>query len=65
MKGNVILNNRIKYLRKVLNLTQQEFGKRIGIKRNSVALIEGGRNTSDWCPIHILTINRMVIYLPC
>lgn len=34
-------------MRKTLELTQQEFGERIGIKRNSVALIENGRNTSD------------------
>ena len=47
IKGDVILNNRIKYLRKVLNLTQQEFGERIGIKRDNVSFIEGGRNTSD------------------
>lgn len=41
------MNERIKKLRKVLDLTQQEFGDRIGIKRNSVALIESGRNTSE------------------
>lgn len=41
------MNERIKKLRKVLGLTQQAFGDRIGIKRNSVALIENGRNTSD------------------
>lgn len=41
------MNERIKKLRKVLNLTQQEFGECIGMKRNSIALIEGGRNTSD------------------
>lgn len=47
LKGGNELNGRIKALRKALNLTQQEFGDRIGIKRNSVALIENGRNTSD------------------
>lgn len=41
------MNNRIKTLRKHLNLTQQEFGKRIGMKQNTIALIEGGRGTSD------------------
>lgn len=41
------IGDRIKELRKALGLTQQEFGDRIGIKRNSVALIEGGRTTSE------------------
>ena len=41
------MNERIKKLRKTLDLTQQEFGERIGMKRNSIALIEGGRNTSE------------------
>lgn len=37
-------NTRIKKLRKVLDLTQEEFGKRIGVKRNTVATYELGRN---------------------
>ena len=41
------MHERIRKLRKNLELTQQEFGKRIGMKRNSIALIEGGRNTSE------------------
>lgn len=41
------MNERIKKLRKTLDLTQAEFGRRIGVKQNTVALIEGGRNTSD------------------
>lgn len=41
------LNERIKKVRKALDLTQQEFGKKIGMKQNTIALIEGGRNTSD------------------
>lgn len=41
------MNERIKQLRKALGLTQQEFGRRIGIKQNSVAQIEIGRNTSE------------------
>ncbi|MDD2956394.1 MAG: helix-turn-helix transcriptional regulator [Oscillospiraceae bacterium] len=41
------MNERIKKLRKMLDLTQQEFGNRIGMKQNTIALIEKGRNTSD------------------
>lgn len=41
------MNERIRKIRKVLDLTQQEFAERIGMKRNSIALIESGRNTSD------------------
>lgn len=41
------MNERIKKLRKTLELTQQEFAERIGMKRNSIALIESGRNTSE------------------
>lgn len=43
----ILLNERIKKLRKSLDLTQAEFGRRIGMKQNTIALIEGGRNTSD------------------
>nr|DAO38378.1 MAG TPA: Repressor protein CI [Caudoviricetes sp.] len=39
------MNERLKDLRKALNLTQQEFADRIGIKRNSFANYETGRNT--------------------
>lgn len=38
------MNERIKYLRKTLDLTQQEFSDRIGIKRGAVANYEVGRN---------------------
>lgn len=48
-------NTRIRKLRKALDLTQQEFAKRIGMKQNSIALIESGRKTSDQT---ILTICR-------
>lgn len=39
------MKDRIKQLRKALELTQQEFADRIGIKRNSFANYETGRNT--------------------
>lgn len=38
------MNERIKKLRKALNLTQQEFADRIGIKRGAIANYEIGRN---------------------
>lgn len=41
------LGERIKKLRKALDLTQQEFADRIGMKRNSIAQVEIGRNTSE------------------
>ena len=43
----MMIGERIRKLRKNLDLTQREFGERINLKSNSVALIEGGRNTSD------------------
>ena len=39
------MNERLKRLRKTLDLTQQEFADKIGIKRNSFANYETGRNT--------------------
>lgn len=39
------MKDRIKKIRKELDLTQQEFATRIGIKRNSLANYETGRNT--------------------
>lgn len=38
------MNERLKKLRKALDLTQQEFADRIKIKRNTLATYEGGRN---------------------
>lgn len=38
------MNERLRKLRKMLELTQQEFADRIGIKRNSYANYEIGRN---------------------
>ena len=39
------MNERLKKLRKTLDLTQQEFADKIGVKRNSLANYETGRNT--------------------
>lgn len=38
------MNERIKELRKFLNLTQQDFADKIGIKRNTISTYEIGRN---------------------
>lgn len=38
------MSERLKKLRKALDLTQQEFADRLGIKRNTVAQYEIGRN---------------------
>lgn len=38
------MNNRIKKLRRELDLTQEKFGSRIGVKGNTVAQWESGRN---------------------
>ena len=38
------MNERIKKLRKALDLTQREFGERIGVKPNTIAPYEIGRN---------------------
>lgn len=39
------MNERIKNLRKSLNMTQEEFSKRIGLSRNFIAQVEIGTKT--------------------
>ena len=41
------VNERIRQVRKDNGLTQDEFASRLGLKRNSIAMIEAGRATSD------------------
>lgn len=42
------MNSRIKKVRRFFDLTQQAFAERIGLKQNTIALIESGkRSTSD------------------
>lgn len=42
------MNKRIKELRQYFGLTQREFANKIGLKQNTIALIESGkRNTSE------------------
>lgn len=48
------MNERIKLIRRELGLTQTEFAERIGLKQNSIALIESGkRNISDQAVLSI------------
>ena len=50
------MNQRIKKLRQTLGLTQKNFGEKIGLKQNSIALIESGkRNMSDTAIIALLS----------
>lgn len=48
------MNERIKQIRRDLGLTQTEFAERIGLKQNSISLIESGkRNISDQAVLSI------------
>lgn len=40
-----LLQDRFKLLRKNLGLTQEEFGRKIGLKKNSISQIENGVNS--------------------
>lgn len=48
------MNDRLKKLRKALDLTQQEFADRIGSKRNTVATYEIGRNEPSSAVISLI-----------
>lgn len=39
------MNTRIKQLRLLLNLTQEEFGKKIGVTRSAISYLESGRSS--------------------
>lgn len=45
MKGGATLNERVKQLRKNLDLTMEKFGEKIGVKKSAISLIESGRNS--------------------
>lgn len=57
------MNERLKELRKYLGLTQQEFGEKINLKRNTVATFEIGkfkpsdRTIDDIC--RVFRVNRL------
>ena len=44
-EGGVKVNDRIKKIRKDAGLTQEQFAKKLGVKRNTVATYEMGRST--------------------
>lgn len=44
-KGGAILNERVKQLRKALDLTMEKFGEKIGVKKSAISLIESGKNS--------------------
>lgn len=48
------MKDRLKELRKILGLTQQEFADRIGIKRNTLANYEAGRNVPIDSVYHLI-----------
>lgn len=48
------MNERIKELRKVLRLTQEEFAEKIGVKRNTVATYEMGRSVPSDAAIALI-----------
>jgi len=46
--GDTLIGNRIRELRKFLNLTQAEFGERIGLKPTAIGQMENGsRNVTE------------------
>ena len=48
------MNERIKKLRKELDLTQQEFADRIGSKRNTIAKYESGDNSPSAAVVSLI-----------
>lgn len=50
----IIINSRIKLLRKVLELSQEEFGSKIGITKTAISKIETGRNNLTDSTIKLL-----------
>ena len=51
----IILNKRIKELRKTLGLTQESFAQKIGITKSSVSLLESGQNKASAQTIYIIS----------
>ena len=45
MKGGATVNERVRQLRKTLDLTMEKFGEKIGVKKSAISLIESGKNS--------------------
>jgi len=45
MKGGVILNERLKLLRKELHITLDQFGERVGVTKSAISNIENGNRS--------------------
>lgn len=54
LKEVIVLNERLRKLRKALDLTQQEFADRIGSKRNTIATYEMGRTEPSAAVISLI-----------
>ena len=48
------MKERIKKVRKKLDLTQQEFGDRLGVKRNTIATYEAGKSTPSDAAVSLI-----------
>ena len=45
MKGGVVLNERLKLLRKELHITLDQFGERVGVTKSAISNIENGNRS--------------------
>lgn len=43
--NELTIGERVKYLRKDLNLTLEKFGERLGVTKTAISLIESGKNS--------------------
>ena len=61
------INERVAALRKGLNLTQEEFGEQIGIKKSAVSKLENGTNnvTDSLVKLMVRTFHVDPVWLEC
>lgn len=62
VKGDEMLNTRIKELRIFLELSQKEFGERLGVSRDVIANLENNRKAPQkiliQCICHVFSVNE-------